>query len=490
MNQKRAHRKMNSMERNVEQWLRSFGRSDRTNTEAGADQEMEIERKLALSGTKDNATAGRGTMARRSFLMGGLGVLGAGLGAGLFSHAFSKTGGKLLATEQADITKPSPIKSVIFINLAGGASHVDSLDPKRGNGPFGQVATRIRGVNLSDRLPLTAKELHRVSLVRSLYSQEGDHGRASHLLHSGHRMLAAFADIPSFGSVIAYAKHKANQPYFPEHITLGGRNDIIGRGGFLGTKFDSFHIGNVKQPLSNITPHRRVSEAAFYRREQIVDAINANFAGRVASGETKVWREMHASALEFMNSDRLKIFDLNQEAAAQRQRFGDTNMGNALLMAKRLAAAEVPFIEITMGGWDTHNNNRAQLTNLLGQLDQPMAALLGELGSSGLLSQTLFVLNTEFGRTPNIASNGDGRDHYPRAWSAILGGGNIPAGQVYGETDEKGAQIVKGAVHGKDFTATIYEAAGINSRSSLYTSVGRPMQLIEDPEPIQPLLPG
>lgn len=429
---------------------------------------------------------------RRDFLrasglvsLTGLGLFSAGLTpAKLFGQGPKKNSER----GPESIALPSPVKSVIFVNLAGGASHVDSFDPKPGNGPFKSINTSIRGVQVSDRLSQTAAALKHVSLIRSVYSEEGDHSRAQYLLHSGHRMMAAFRGQPSMGGVIAYAKQKSG-PYFPEHVTIGGRGGLSGEGGFLGVRFDSFHIGNIDRPLSNLTPRdNRLTEDRFYRREQILNTINTNFAGRVSSEETAVWSQMHESALAFMNSEKLSVFDLEKENAGSRKRFGDSRMGKSLLMAKRLAEAEVPFIEITMGGWDTHNNNREQLGKLLGELDGPLAALLNELNASGLGKQTLFVLGSEFGRTPNMAGNGDGRDHHPRAWTMLIGGGNVPAGAVIGETDDKGQKPVKDPAHLSSVVATMYAAAGVDPQAAVYTGQGRPMQLVSNYQPISDLV--
>ncbi|MCB1327446.1 MAG: DUF1501 domain-containing protein [Spirochaetales bacterium] len=418
---------------------------------------------------------------RASFLK----KLGLAFGSGLGLVAF---GGPIARRTRAegisDLCLPSRARSVIFLNMAGGMSHVDSLDPKPGNGPFGRVRSSINGVELSDRLPQTARELRRINIVRSLYSRQGDHSRASHLIHTGHDMMGGFRDQPCFGAVIAAAKHDPAQPFFPDHITLGGRGGMIGRGGFLGTRFDSFHVGNPDRPLQNLTPPGRPNEASYYRRSRMVELLDQNFAARVQSPQTRVWQEMHTAALDFMNSDRLAVFEIERESEALRRRFGNTATGKSLLLAKRLAEARVPFIEVTVGGWDTHNNNRNKLTELFGQLDAPFAALLGELGSSGLLDETLVVFNSEFGRTPRISSNGDGRDHHPRAWSALIGGGGLPAGAVIGQTDEHANEPRGEGVHAKDFVATIYRAAGLDPTGSLYNSQGRPMQLVPDARPI------
>lgn len=380
----------------------------------------------------------------------------------------------------------SPVKSVIFLNMAGGMSHVDTLDPKS-QSQFGKVSSSIRRCSLGSGFRKTAKELKRISLIRSLTSSQGDHQRAQFLLHTGYDVAAGFPDIPSIGAVIAYA-HQKSGPYFPQHITIGGRGNMIGKGGFLGTKFNSYHIGNAERPLSNVEAHRWLSEDRFFRREQLLEMLNKDFAKKVSSKQTQEWNKMHAAAIEFMNSDSLQVFDIKKEKDRTAKRFGNSRIGKALLLAKRLAKAEVPFIEVTIGGWDTHSNNKERISNILKDLDPAVAALLGELGSSGLLKQTLFILSSEFGRTPSMASNGNGRDHYPRAWTTLIGGGNIQARQVIGATDKKGEKVIKDKQTVQDQVATIYKAAGIDHGGELTSSFGRPFPLLGKGTPIKGLI--
>ena len=389
------------------------------------------------------------------------------------------------------ITIDSPVKTVIFLNMAGGMSHIDTFDPKPGRqtaGPFRAINSSIRGAKVSDRLPRTARELRRVSMIRSVHSEEGDHGRGQYLLHSGHRMMGGFADIPSFGSVIAFAKHKPGGAYFPDHVTLGRRGGLVGQSGFLGTRYAAFHVSNADRPLNNIAPRGRVQAERMSRREQILDMLDKNFSGQVSGQQIEEWQKIHASAVDFMNSDRLAVFDISKEPAAVRARYGDSFPGKAALIARRLAEAEVPFIEVSVGGFDTHNNNRERLTKILGGLDPAVAALLGELGSSGLLKQTLFVLSSEFGRTPDLRGAGDGRDHFPRAWTTLIGGGPIEGGRVIGATDIDGKKPAKDPVHLRNQVATIYQAAGVDPQEYLTSGVGRPFPLVNDPQPVQALL--
>ncbi len=416
---------------------------------------------------------------RKSFLLKAAAAFGFAPFQGLFAE-------DKMASQAEKIRIDSPVKSVIFLNMAGGMSHVDTLDPKK-QSQFGTTSSSIRGVRLSNVMRKTARELKRTSLIRSVGSSQGDHVRAQFLLHTGYDVGAGFPDIPSMGAVIAYAHYKPG-PYFPQHITLGGRGRMIGKGGFLGTRFNSYHIGNPDRPLSNIEGHRWLREHRFFRREQFLDMLNENFGKKVESKNTNEWKKMHKAALDFMNSEQLKVFNIKKEKSRTRKRFGDTRVGKGMLLAKRLAAAEVPFIEVTVGGWDTHSNNKERIAKIMTDLDPAIAALLGELGSTGLLKQTLVVLSSEFGRTPNMASNGNGRDHFPRAWTTLIAGGKIDSGRVIGATDRKGEKVIKNPVTVQDQVATIYKAAGIDYQASLKSGFGRPFPLLPKGKPIKGLI--
>ncbi|MCB1172730.1 MAG: DUF1501 domain-containing protein [Leptospiraceae bacterium] len=411
-------------------------------------------------------------------------AVGTGTAAGLFGGGSWLK--QLAAREQTDVKIDSPVKSVIFINMAGGMSHVDTFDPKPGNGKFRSIRAS-NGAQVSEVMPRLAAQMKHVNLVRSLHSQEGSHERGAYLIHTGHKPNAAFQDIPSFGAVIAMAHdmHKpADATYFPAHITLGGKGAQIGKGGFLGVQYDSFHIGNLDRPLSNLEPHWYFKDDSDFMRGEMLNLVNTNFKKRVASSQIQTWEQMHRSAREFMNSPRLKVFNLDQESAKNKARYGSQKYSKAMLMLKRLAEIEVPFMELTIGGWDTHNNNFDQIRKNWAEIDQPLAALVEELAGSGLLKQTMIVINSEFGRTVEVNADRDGRDHHPRAWTALIAGGNLPRGVVYGATDQKAFKPEKDPVTVEQFISTIYKSAGIDPRKTLYTALGRPFTLIDNPNSI------
>ena len=380
-----------------------------------------------------------------------------------------------------DITVPSSVKSVIFLNMAGGMSHVDTFDPKAGQSVFSGVATSISGIQFAETMKATAKEASRVSLIRSTWSEDGDHSFGQKLLHTGYRVpqAQAFPDIPSFGAIIAYAKKRKDKgPYFPSHITMGSRGGLTGRSGFLGVKYGAFQIGNLDNPVTHLKPAvGRIAEDRKGRRGKMLDMLNESFSKDTSSAQVDQWKQMYLAALDFANSERLDVFDISKEKPELRAKFGESSIGKSLLMAKRLAQAEVPFIELTVGGWDTHNDNAAKIKGITKDLDPALAALLGELGSSGLLKQTLVVLSSEFGRTPDVGTR-DGRDHWPKVWTTLIAGGSIPQGAVIGESDPKGQKPAKRPVHVREIVATIYRASGVDPDAHPYNSMGRPFPLV------------
>lgn len=375
------------------------------------------------------------------------------------------------------ITLPSPAKSVIFLNMVGGMSHVDTFDPKP-DSVFAAVDSAIKGVKISETFRQTAKVLSAVSLVRTLRSEDGAHEFAQHLVHTGYRFTESqgFPDIPSMGSVIAYARtRRSTGAYFPASIIINDRGRG-GDGGFLGVKYAGFHVSNPQKALQNLLGDNNMSAERLTRREKLLEILNENFFSRNPAASYIAWKQMFESALSFMNSDKLSVFDLDTMPAAQRARFGASRIGSSLALAYRLAERETPYIQVNVGGWDTHSNNRNKIADICRDLDPALAALLGELKSSGLISQTLFVLTSEFGRTPEVGSK-DGRDHYPKIFTGLIGGGPVAGGMVLGETDAKGQKAVKDSWHQKQFLATMHRAAGIDTDAQLMTPSGRPFPL-------------
>jgi uncharacterized protein (DUF1501 family) len=186
-----------------------------------------------------------------------------------------------------------------------------------------------------------------------------------------------------------------------------------------------------------------------------------------------------------MQSKEVKAFDLSAEPTANRSRYGSGRFADAVVMARRLVEVGVPFIEVSLGGWDTHQDNFRRVKSLSEQIDAPIAALLEDLRDRGLLDSTLVVWMGEFGRTPHINTRGanPGRDHYPRAWSLAMWGGGIRGGAVIGKTDKEGASVVERPTTAQDFLATVCDLLGIDYTKKNETANGRPVQIVEKAKP-------
>ena len=192
---------------------------------------------------------------------------------------------------------------------------------------------------------------------------------------------------------------------------------------------------------------------------------------------------MYADAIKLMRSKDLAAFDLTAEPEAIRERYGKNPFGQGCLLARRLLEHGVSFVEVAMGGWDTHNSNFVNVPTQAGVLDAAFSTLLDDLARRGMLDDTLIVLATEFGRTPEINTN-EGRDHHPQAFTCVLAGGGVKGGTVYGKTDERGAKILDKPVKVTDFNATIGYALGLPLDQVLYSPTMRPFTLADKGQPL------
>jgi uncharacterized protein (DUF1501 family) len=186
-----------------------------------------------------------------------------------------------------------------------------------------------------------------------------------------------------------------------------------------------------------------------------------------------------------MQSKEAKAFDLGQEPAAAKAKYGSGKFADGVVMARRLVEVGVPFVEVSLGGWDTHLDNFSRVKTLSAQVDAAVSALIADLKDRGLLDSTLVVWMGEFGRTPNMNTRGakPGRDHYPRAWSLAMFGGGLKGGQVIGSTDREGATVVDRKTSAQDFLATVCELLGIDHTKQNETPGGRPVRIVDKPNP-------
>jgi hypothetical protein len=376
----------------------------------------------------------------------------------------------------------------ILLWLAGGASQLETWDPKPGavtGGPFRSIQTSTPGIHISELMPRMARRLKDTCIIRSLNTRNGDHGGGSRLMMRGRAGEAAL-DYPDLGAVLA---RELGQPdsrvpdYVSFYFATEGRGAAPGHPGFLGARYGSMDLYTSMIP-ENIHP-TGISAQDHRERAELRDFLSGRFElGRASAG-----LDSHHQAYQrvggIMASERL--FDISREPQYVRDRYGPTLFGRQVLAARRLIEAGVPFVRVGRAWWDSHGQNFETHQELTPELDHVMAALLDDLEGRGLLQHTLVITLAEFGRTPAINSQ-LGRDHFASAWSCSLSGCGIRGGSVYGRTDATGNRVADGEINAARLFATIYRALGINHRRNYYVG-SRPVPLT-DPgtEPIREVL--
>lgn len=376
---------------------------------------------------------------------------------------------------------------VIYLYMSGGMSHMDTFDPKPGTdeqGPVQAISTNVDGIQVSEYLPSLARQMDKMAVVRSLNSTQGAHEQGQYFMRSSYTPRGTIQH-PGMGAWIHRLDGRKNTT-LPASVRIGG-GSRGGGSGFLESKFAPLVINNPNDGLKNSRRRKEMSEKEFNDRLLLANAFDEEFHGRYNHKKVRAYTDMYEDAIRLMKSEDLKAFDLNKESKEIREEYGDNSFGQGCLLARRLIENDVRFVEVSLGGWDTHNNNFDSVSRRAGTLDQAMAALLTDLERRGLLEETLVVLATEFGRTPRINQN-DGRDHFPKAFSGVLAGGGIKGGQVYGVTDETSSNVLDQRVSIPDFNATIAHALGLPLDEVVYSPSKRPFTVAHKGRPVMDLL--
>lgn len=375
-------------------------------------------------------------------------------------------------------------KHCIVLFMSGGASQLDTFDPKPGTkngGPFAAIPTSTKGIQISEHLPNVAEQAHHLSIIRSMVSREGNHERARYLLHTGYAPGGAVRH-PTLGSITS---HYLEDEFLnlPSCVNI---NSPTYSGGFLGATHDPFVVKDPMMPVEDISYPAQMDTHRFRERLKMLRAIEKDFIAKRTGRSTEAHEAIYKKADELINSPKIDAFNLDDEPIAIREAYGMNRFGQGCLMARRLVEAGVKFVEVSLDGWDTHQNNFERTQELLDMVDPAFAMLLQDLSERDLLDETLVLWLGEFGRTPRINEN-DGRDHHTNGWSAVVGGGGVRGGQVVGGTNEDGSQVVSGAVGVPDLFASLCFALGINGDEENYSRSGRPIRVVNDGTVIEEL---
>ena len=417
-------------------------------------------------------------------------------------------------------------KSVILLYLLGGAPTQDMFDmkpnaPERIRGEFKPIASNVSGIQICELLPHTAKWMHKAALVRSVNHKAGCHNPLPS--YTGYEI--ALADItstkdtypPSMGSVCEYLrKGKTDLPdyiYLPNYAGAGNAGGIVRYpgpyAGFLGKRYDplfsEFNPSVVRMQKGMkllagepfLSRNTRLAEGitldALETREGLIKQFNRQERQLEKDRALDDVNRIQQRALSLLTSTKLKnAFDLNTVDARLRDRYDRTLFGSSALIARRLVEAGVRFVNVTWdypgdNSWDTHAANFKWLRGALPSLDATYSALLGDLEARGLLDETLVILMSDMGRTPQV-NPAAGRDHWTYAYTVVFAGAGIRGGTVHGASDAHAAYVKDKPVSTSDICATIYHCLGIDPDMPVHDMGGKPIPVAHGGRPIREIL--
>lgn len=457
---------------------------------------------------------------RRQFVRGlGLGLFGLRLSDALRTQAVAQAGPRSGKATRA-----------IMIFLFGGPSHIDTWDmkpdaPPEYRGQFRPIQTSAPAIQLCEHLPRTARVAHRIALVRSVTMTgraigDGDHHADTYYMLTGHRPDRSFFveginrkphadDWPFIGCTISHQRW--HDPELPGVVQLPARSgevtNYINPGQFsgrLGAGYEPLMVrGALERPRELAAPQFQLpaevdARRLAGRRDLLVRLDQWQRSIDERGGALEAYDAHQHKAFALLTSGKAKAaFDLAQEPETVRERYGNDINGQSVLLARRLVEAGVPFVCVHWIGrivgaglsWDTHSDNFGQLQNvLLPAFDACYSALLEDLAQRGLLDETLVLVTAEMGRKPKVGDprrgGASGRDHWVHCQSALLAGGGILGGQVYGSSDRMGAFPAEYPVGPEHLAHTAYRALDIDDRLVLDDALGRPFSLLEEGEPL------
>lgn len=375
-------------------------------------------------------------------------------------------------------------KAAILLWMGGGPSTMDIWDLKPGSnngGPFRPIST-AGDVQICEHMPMMAKNMDKLSIVRSMSTREADHMRGRYYMHTGY-VPNPNVKHPSYGSVIAHELSATREDLeIPPFVSVGGNSEGPG---FLGMAWAPFSVnsnGQVRNLDMGIEPDRLT------QRMQALKMMESGFIDSnrgIAAGEHA---KVLSKTLSLMTSEQMKAFKVMQEPDDVQERYGRTNFGRGCLMARRLVESGVPFVEVGLGGWDNHQNIFQTLENTkLPELDRGMSALMEDLAARDMLDDVAVIWMGEFSRTPRINGN-TGRDHWARSWSAVVGGAGMNSGIAVGATNEDGTSVVGPSQSSEDLMATVCHSLGISLETTFTSQSGRPMKIANGGKVIKELI--
>lgn len=375
-------------------------------------------------------------------------------------------------------------KAAILLWMGGGPSTMDLWDLKPGaptGGQFKPISTSADGVEISEHLPLMSKQMHHMSIVRSMSTREADHMRGRYYMHTGY-VPNPNVEHPSYGAVISHElADQVPELDIPPFVSVGSGS--VGPG-FLGMTWAPFVVDSNGQ-VRNLD--MGMDAARLSQRMEMLATIEKKFVAENRGSSAMDHAKVLDKTVKLMTSDQMKAFKVMSEPKEVQDRYGATGFGRGCLLARRLVEAGVPFVEVDLGGWDMHADIFQTLSDRkLPELDKAMSALVSDLSERGLLDDTAIIWMGEFSRTPNINGNG-GRDHWARSWSVVVGGAGFKRGVAVGETSSDGKEVITEPYSSQDVMASVLKSLGVSLETTFTAKNGRPMKIANSGKVIKEL---
>lgn len=370
-------------------------------------------------------------------------------------------------------------KQVLFIWIDGGMSQFESWDPKpntRFGGPFRSIPTALPGIHLSELMPRTATVMDRLTLVRSLCTQDNSHSAGVPRIQRGDPKNRGVT-YPYFGSAISKLMGPCSSR-LPAYVWIkpGSGGFKYDDAGFLGPQYGALAFGD-GQPPDNLLRPDEISEQEDDLRNRLRELANRRYAADRRSRNSEANTYVYDMARTLMS--RRDLFDTTQLDPRDVERYGTHEFGRHMLLARRMLEAGVRFVKVNSYGWDTHGDNFNGHLSLMPRFDQAFAAMVEDLDERGMLENVLVISMSEFGRTPRI--NGHvGRDHWPEAWSLAMAGTGLKPGVVVGETNDEGTFVDTEEYDIGHMFHTWFHALGIDSTEVEYDNGGQPLPIAHE----------
>lgn len=386
-------------------------------------------------------------------------------------------------------------KSVILVYLGGGMSHHDTFDlkpeaPEEIRGKYHPIDTNVSGLRIGERLPLIARSMDKIALVRSGAHNNDHHETATNWVLSG-RFGTPFGDYPAVGAVVAHETGFSGT--LPPYVAVPRNPSFtweLGKSAFLGGRYESFKAGDPNTNgyrVQDVAPSEPMTARRLERRKTLLEAVDGLAKSVQSNDQIATYDEFRDRAAQMiLSGEARKAFAIDEESDRLRERYGRNTFGQSCLMARRLVEGGVKFVTINYGGWDHHGKIFEGLDNKLPEFDRGYSALIEDMHTRGLLYDTLVVCMGEFGRSPKLNKDA-GRDHWGQAASLLFAGAGVKPGNVIGATDRHGAFATRRPVSPADVAYTIFECLGIDPRKHLYTPDGRPIEILDQGELVKEL---